>query len=117
MILLRLIGGVLVALGAIGLFLPVWPTTIFWILAAICFTRSSPTARDWLYARPGIGPQVEAFVERGVISRPGKLAAITGIVISGLISAMLLQGRPVWLTVTIATLATIILFIATRETD
>lgn len=116
MILLRILGGALVAIGAIGLFIPLWPTTIFWILAAICFTRSSPAARDWLYARPGVGPQIEAFVERGVISRPGKLAAITGIVIAGLIASTVLLGHPVWMVSTIAVLATVILFIATRDT-
>ncbi len=114
MILLRILGGLLVALGGIGLFLPIWPTTIFWILAAICFARSSPQARDWIYARPGIGPQIESFVERGALSRAGKIAAITGMAIAGAISTYVLYGQPVWLAAVLVTLALVALFVATR---
>lgn len=116
-LLLRLLGGLFVALGAIGLFLPIWPTTIFWILAAICFARSSPEARDWIYARPGIGPQIEAFVERGTISRAGKLAALTGMTIAGLICAFVLRQTPYWLAATITVLVLVAAFILTRKTD
>lgn len=113
----RVFGGLFLAAGAIGLFLPVWPTTIFWILAAICFARSNPDTRDWIYARPGIGPQIEAFVERGTISRPGKIAAISGIALAATITSVILRHQTQWLVGTLSVLVLVVLFILTRKAD
>lgn len=41
-------GIVCVALGTLGMFLPVLPTTIFFILAAAAFAHSSPRLYDWI---------------------------------------------------------------------
>ncbi|MBR9835264.1 MAG: DUF454 domain-containing protein [Alphaproteobacteria bacterium] len=117
MFLYRVFGGLFLAAGAVGLFLPVWPTTIFWILAALCFARSNPDTRDWIYARPGIGPQIEAFVERGTISRAGKLAAVSGIALAAAITGFLLWHHPQVLIATGAILVLVVLFIVTRKED
>ena len=111
----RLLGGLFLALGAIGLFLPVWPTTIFWIFAAICFARSSPEARDWIYKRPGIGPTIEDFVERGEISRPSKIAAITGIGLSAALSSWLLRESGLILPSVLVILLLVALYVAFRR--
>ena len=114
MMLLRLLGGLFVALGAIGLFLPIWPTTIFWILAALCFARSSPEARDWIYARPGIGPQIEAFIERGTLNRASKVAAIIGMSLAGAMSTYALRNHLLWLALLLVILLGASLYVITR---
>lgn len=86
----RIAGGVLFAMGAIGLVLPVWPTTIFWILAALAFARSWPAMRDRIYAWPGVGPTVEDFAEHGTLSRKGKQHAVLGM-LAGLVIALLVS--------------------------
>ncbi len=62
---LLLWAGVLaLALGAIGIFLPVLPTTPFVLLAGICFSRSSPKSYAYLLKSPTFGPYLENYRTR-----------------------------------------------------
>lgn len=102
MLLLRGFGFLLLILGGIGLVLPVWPTTIFWILAAWVFARSAPEWRDWLYARPRVGADIALFVERGRMRRSAKFSALAGIALSIAFAAWSLQGQVVALAIVLA---------------
>ncbi|RWR30289.1 DUF454 domain-containing protein [Sinirhodobacter populi] len=72
------LGLIAVALGFIGLFLPVMPTTPFLIVAAACFARSSTRLEAWLLARPYFGPLLVNWRERGAIPRYAKWMALGG---------------------------------------
>ncbi|MTH96817.1 YbaN family protein [Roseibium sp. RKSG952] len=74
----KLLGILCIGAGAVGAVLPVLPTTIFFILAAGCFARSSPELERRLLAHPTFGPPVIAWRENGVIPPKAKLLAITG---------------------------------------
>ncbi|MEM7329252.1 MAG: YbaN family protein [Pseudomonadota bacterium] len=110
-----LLGFVFLGIGAIGLILPLWPTTIFWIAAVFCLAESHPKIRDWIYTRPGIGPIVRDFVERGEIARRSKYAAIGGMLLACGISGWFLRGSWLGLAVLISTIAIGIVFVATRR--
>jgi uncharacterized membrane protein YbaN (DUF454 family) len=64
------------ALGLIGVFLPLLPTTPFVLLAAACFARSSPRLHDWLLRHPVFGPAIRDWRDHRAIPRKGKIAAV-----------------------------------------
>jgi uncharacterized membrane protein YbaN (DUF454 family) len=66
------------ALGIVGAFLPLLPTTVFLILAAACFARSSPRLEAWLLSHPTFGPLVRDWRENGAIPRRAKVLACLG---------------------------------------
>jgi len=72
------LGLILVALGFIGIFVPLLPTTSFMILALPCFARSSPKLEAWLLNHPRFGPGVRAWRAHGAVPRHAKIAACIG---------------------------------------
>ncbi|MEX0782917.1 MAG: YbaN family protein [Dehalococcoidia bacterium] len=86
-------GAVLVGIGAIGVFVPLLPTTIFLILAAACFGRSSPGAYRWLTTNRAFGPMLRDYNEgRGATLR-AKVTSIMALWL-GLALAAWLVGNP-----------------------
>ncbi|MDJ1156882.1 YbaN family protein [Chelatococcus sp. SYSU_G07232] len=75
-------GWLCVAIGIIGLFLPLLPGTVFLILAAACFTRSSARFEIWLLAHPTLGPSVRAWRATGAIPRRAKWLACASLLVS-----------------------------------
>jgi uncharacterized membrane protein YbaN (DUF454 family) len=106
-------GIVLVGVGIAGYFIPVMPGTIWLILAAACFARSSPRFEAWLVNHPRFGPSVVAWRRHGAIPRRIKLIAIGMMAVS---FAILFASHPpqVWLWLTGAALAACALFVASR---
>ncbi|MBJ6132638.1 YbaN family protein [Ochrobactrum sp. Q0168] len=75
------LGFVMLALGIIGAFLPVIPTTIFIILAAWFFARSSPRLEARLLGDPRFGPMIVKWRERGAIPPKAKFYACLGMTV------------------------------------
>jgi uncharacterized protein len=95
------LGWVAVGLGSIGIVVPGLPTTVFFILAAACFSRSSPRFEQWVLTRPGVGPLVRDYRAGLGMPRRAKVAAIVSITIVCGLSAFLAIERP-WLAALIA---------------
>jgi len=68
-------GGVALATGVVGIFLPLLPTTPFVLLAAYCFARGSPRWEAWLLGHPRFGPMVRDWRDRHVIPLRAKQLA------------------------------------------
>ncbi|MGI9643298.1 MAG: YbaN family protein, partial [Acidimicrobiia bacterium] len=51
-------GLVCVGIGALGIVVPGLPTAPLFILAAWCFSRSSPRLERWVLGLRGIGPMI-----------------------------------------------------------
>lgn len=105
-------GWIAVALGVVGIFLPLLPTVPFMILAAYCFARSSPRLERWLLDHPRFGPHIVAWRESGSISRRGKWAATVTFAIS--IAATLYWLKMPWMLFPLAAMCASGIWIWTR---
>ncbi len=70
------IGTASLALGVIGIILPVLPTTPFILLTAYCYYRGSPRFHDWLTTHPTLGPIVEEYGDGEGMTKESKRKAI-----------------------------------------
>lgn len=68
-------GWLFTALGVVGVILPVMPGTVFLILAAWCFSQSSPRFETWLLRHAWLGPPVRHWRDTGAIGRKAKYLA------------------------------------------
>ncbi len=71
------VGAVSLALGAVGVILPLLPTTPFVLLAAFAFARSAPRLRAWLAGNRIFGPIIVDWEAYGVIAPRYKAMACT----------------------------------------
>ena len=83
-------GFLLVTIGVIGIFLPLLPTTIFLILASICFLKSSPKANEWLRNHKILGVYIDNYQNKSGLTFKSKLINITVLWVSISVSAILL---------------------------
>ncbi|MCO4772913.1 MAG: YbaN family protein [Deltaproteobacteria bacterium] len=80
---LCLVGGwVSFVAGAIGVFLPVLPTTPFLLLSAALWSRSSERFFVWLLTHKRLGPPIAGYRTSGVIPLRAKILAIAMIAAS-----------------------------------
>lgn len=66
-------GFLLVAIGVVGIFLPVLPTTIFLILASACFVKSSPKANEWLRNHKVLGMYIKNYQDKSGLTIRAKI--------------------------------------------
>tara|TARA_R110002124_G_scaffold53369_8_gene153051 strand:- start:2416 stop:2850 length:435 start_codon:yes stop_codon:yes gene_type:complete len=93
---LIVLGWGFVALGVVGVVLPVLPTTPFMLIALWCFARSSKRFHDWLYHHRLFGPPLRKWDRYGVIPVSAKVFACTAMSAS-LIYIIFFRDLPVYL--------------------
>ncbi|MEF9943734.1 MAG: YbaN family protein [Burkholderiaceae bacterium] len=96
-------GWLCVALGLLGVFLPLLPTTPFLLLAAACFARSSPRFHAWLLANRTFGPVIYQWEAKRTIPKKTKLIAIAMMLVM-LSTSIVFFVRPLGLKLLLAAL-------------
>lgn len=107
------VGCACVGLGAVGVVLPLLPTTPFLLLAALCFARSSPALSAWLTRHPIFGPLIGEWKTHRAIAPRTKIVALCAM--GAALGISVLAGAPAMvLVIQCAVLAGAGLFIVSR---
>jgi uncharacterized membrane protein YbaN (DUF454 family) len=75
------VGFLSLSLGAIGVALPLLPTTPFILLAAVAFARSSNRLHDWLVNHDVFGSLLDNWQRHGAISQRAKVASVASMAV------------------------------------
>ena len=88
------LGLTFLAIGLVGIAIPMLPTTPFVLLAGVCFARGSHRLHAWLIGHPVFGPPLCQWKKDGAVSRSAKRAAIIDMTAVPLLT--LLFGLPLY---------------------
>ena len=94
--LLIILGSICLALGVIGIFLPLLPTTPFLLLSAALYVRSSDKLYQWLIHQKYLGNYIRNFREHKAIPLRAKIISITMVWITLTYCALAIADE-VWL--------------------
>lgn len=111
--LLIIAGSVSLALGVIGLLLPVMPTVPFLLVAAACWSKASSRLHRRLLALPRIGPMIAQWERAPVLPWRIKLLSI-GVIVLSLVVPMWLVHDHAWLPWLFAGIAVIAIIVVLR---
>ena len=79
----KILGFLFVGIGALGVILPLLPTTPFLLLAAACFAKSSPACHQWLLSSKLFGPFLIKWQQHKCVSKRTKIIAVSSICLFG----------------------------------
>lgn len=102
-----------VAIGAVGLVLPLLPATPFLLIAAFAFARSSARLDRWLREHRSFGPLIDNWHRDGSIDRKTKRIAVIVLLMTPAITWLF--DAPLWIIVCqVVVLSAVAAFILTR---
>jgi len=82
------LGWLCVFLGLVGAFLPLMPTTVFLLIAAWAFSRSSARWHRWLREHARFGETIRAWEEHHAMPRRAKRIAFLALTASYIFTAL-----------------------------
>lgn len=102
------------AIGFVGIFVPLMPTTIFLLVAVACFARSSARLETWLLTHPRLGPPIHHWRAYRAISPGAKVFAAIGMASGLFMFAWAVRPPIVWLLAAIAFIGASAAYVLTR---
>lgn len=110
-----IVGWIALALGMVGVVMPIMPTVPFLLVAVWCFSRSSPRLRNRILRNRQFGPSIRDWLRRGAIAGRVKVFAVAAMACG--VGAALWLGLPPWLVLGQATIcAAVAAYVVTRPT-
>ncbi|AZG72898.1 YbaN family protein [Shewanella livingstonensis] len=107
-----IIGLCSLALGLIGIALPLLPTVPFILLAAFCFARSNDRLHHWLVTHPWFAEGINQWQSKRALSRPLKQKAMLMSCLSFMVSIIIVPI--VWVKIMLLCMMFVLLFFLWR---
>ncbi len=98
-IIYQIIGTLSLGVGILGAFLPLLPTTCFVLLAAWCFSKSSPHWHHALKNNRFVGTSITHWEEHRTIPARAQKLAIISMLLSGLYSTLVFDSLTIKLSI------------------
>ncbi|MDE4134729.1 YbaN family protein [Phaeobacter sp. QD34_3] len=102
-----------VALGLLGVVLPLLPTVPFLLLATFFFANSSERLHNWIISHPTFGPMILDWRDNGAI-RPTAKKAATGSIAAVFLLSLVMGAPSHVLAIQAVVLSSVLIFIWTR---
>ena len=91
-----ILGSTALALGMLGIFLPLLPTTPFLLLSAWFYCKGSDRLYGWLMSHPYLGSYIRNYREKRAITLQSKATAVSLMFVTILI-CILFVAESLWL--------------------
>ena len=90
-------GCICLALGTVGVFLPILPTTPFYLVTLYCFARSSRRLEDWFKGTKLYKKHLESFVEKKGMRMSTKLSILITVTILMGLGIFFMARKGIWI--------------------
>ena len=91
------VGCICLALGTVGVILPILPTTPFYLVTAYCFARSSQRLNDWFKSTKLYKKHLESFVEKKGMLASTKACILTTVTILMAVGFYFMSRKGIWI--------------------
>ncbi len=96
-IIFAILGCIFLALGTIGIFLPILPTTPFYLLTLFFFANSSQRLHDWFIGTKLYKKNLEPFVEHRGMPMRTKISIITMVTLLMAFGFFMMARKGIWI--------------------
>lgn len=74
-----IVGCIALALGSLGMALPILPTVPFFLVTLFCFSQSSQRLREWFVGTSMYKRHLRPFLDKKGMTARGKIAVLAGL--------------------------------------
>lgn len=92
-----ILGMICLALGTVGVFLPILPTVPFYIATVFCFSQSSKKLHDWFIGTNLYKKHLQSFVEKKGMLLKTKLTIMTTVTLLMGFGFFMMARKGIWI--------------------
>ncbi|MCR5846496.1 MAG: YbaN family protein [Lachnospiraceae bacterium] len=91
------LGCICLALGTVGIMLPILPTTPFYLVTLYCFARSSDRLNNWFKGTKLYKKHLESFVKKEGMLASTKASILTTVTILMALGVFFMARKGIWI--------------------